>query len=64
MTLSSLSNNRSTISSEKKFCALCHQPVEIKGFVLLKNTQTKYFCCEGCLSIYKLFNKNISLPNS
>jgi len=63
MTLSSLLNIRSTTDAEKESCALCHQPVDIKGFILLRNAQTKYFCCEGCLSIYKLFHKNISRSN-
>ncbi|MDQ7090033.1 MAG: metal-binding protein [Methylococcales bacterium] len=64
MTLSSLLSIHSTTDSEKKVCALCHQPVAINGFVLLKKSKLKHFCCEGCLSIYQLFNKNISRPNS
>lgn len=63
MILNSLLKTRLTTDSEKKACALCHQPVDIKGFILLRNAQTKHFCCEGCLSIYTLFHKNISRSN-
>ncbi|MGZ8162052.1 MAG: heavy metal translocating P-type ATPase metal-binding domain-containing protein [Methylobacter sp.] len=39
------------------FCALCGQPVEIKGFTLNTPEAQKHFCCAGCLSIYQLLNE-------
>jgi len=41
----------------KNICALCSLPVRIFDFtVKLKNGQTLYFCCEGCVQIYRLFH--------
>ncbi len=45
------------MSIEKK-CALCGQAVEVKGFNLQTTEGEKYFCCEGCLSIYHLLNED------
>lgn len=39
------------------FCALCGQPVEIKGFTLTTSEARQNFCCGGCLSIYQLLNE-------
>ena len=38
-------------------CVLCNLPVEIKGFKLKTTEGEKDFCCQGCLSIYQLFNE-------
>ncbi len=38
-------------------CALCGQPVEIKGFLLTTSDGSEIkFCCGGCLSIYQLLH--------
>ena len=42
----------------KEPCTLCSQPVEIKGFSLQTKEGQKYFCCEGCLSIFQLLNED------
>jgi hypothetical protein len=39
-------------------CTLCTQPVVTKGFTLNTTEGKATFCCEGCLSIYSLFNEN------
>jgi len=44
--------------STKEPCTLCGQPVEVKGFSLQTKEGQKYFCCEGCLSIYQLLNED------
>jgi hypothetical protein len=43
-------------------CALCKQPVEIAGFCLLTAEGEKYFCCDGCLYVYQLFNETNNPP--
>jgi len=47
-------------NKNKERCALCGQPVEIRGFTLFSEEGEKKFCCAGCLSIYQLLNKNIN----
>lgn len=42
----------------KEACALCGQPVEIKGFTLAGAEGIQKFCCGGCLSIYQLLNQS------
>lgn len=42
----------------KDICALCGQPVKIKGFTLkTTNGEIQNFCCGGCLSIFQLLNE-------
>ena len=43
-------------AKKKPACALCGQPVAIKGFELESANGVLPFCCEGCLSIYQLLN--------
>ncbi len=47
-------------SAKKNYkpCELCNQPVKITGFTLQTTEGGKFFCCEGCLSIYQLLNHN------
>lgn len=45
-------------------CSLCSLPVKINGFTLNSNEGTKKFCCQGCLSIFQLFNENILPPTT
>lgn len=52
------------MKSSKKTCTLCGLPAEIRGFEVETKEGKKDFCCEGCLSIYKLFNKNKLLPTN
>ncbi len=47
----------------KKTCALCGQPVEIKGFSLNTRQGELAFCCAGCQSIYQLLNDDILSSN-
>jgi hypothetical protein len=44
-------------------CALCGQPVEIKGFTLTTSEAEQHFCCAGCLSIYQLLNEKHYITN-
>jgi hypothetical protein len=48
----------------KETCALCGQPVEIKGFTLTTLEAVQKFCCAGCLSLYQLLNKNTIIITS
>jgi hypothetical protein len=50
------------MKSNHKGCLLCNQPVEIPGFKLETKEGIQSFCCEGCLSIYRLLNPNKLLP--
>jgi hypothetical protein len=50
------------MKSTKKPCTLCSLPVEIPGFEIETKEGKKDFCCEGCLSIYQLFNQDKLLP--
>ncbi|KAF3981799.1 MAG: metal-binding protein [Methylococcales symbiont of Hymedesmia sp. n. MRB-2018] len=50
------------MKSIEKGCLLCNQPVEIPGFKLETKDGQQSFCCEGCLSIYRLLNSNKLLP--
>ncbi|ASF46415.1 metal-binding protein [Methylovulum psychrotolerans] len=37
-------------------CALCGQPVYLKGFTLTDSNGNKKFCCGGCLSLFGLMH--------
>ncbi len=39
-------------------CALCGLDVEVGGFSLKTVDGVKLFCCEGCLSVYRLLNSD------
>jgi len=39
-----------------KKCDLCSLAVEVDGFQLETTEGVKVFCCEGCLSVYRLLN--------
>jgi len=39
-----------------KKCDLCDLLVETDGFQLATTEGVKVFCCEGCLSVYRLLN--------
>jgi len=39
-----------------KKCDLCDLAVEVDGFQLETTEGIKMFCCEGCLSVYRLLN--------
>jgi len=52
------------MKSTKPLCLLCSQPVEIPGFKLETRAGEQDFCCEGCLSIYRLLNKDKLLPTT
>jgi len=41
---------------------LCDLAVEISGFKLETKEGLQHFCCEGCLSIYRLLNPHKLLP--
>lgn len=45
-------------------CDQCHQPVELEGFCFEADSGLKRFCCEGCLSIYRLLNPVLSPKNN
>ncbi len=45
-------------------CSLCSLPVKIDGFRLKTTEETMKFCCQGCLSIFQLFNENVLLPTT
>jgi len=38
-------------------CDLCGLTVEVSGFTLKAKEGFKYFCCEGCKSIFQLLNE-------
>jgi len=40
-------------------CALCGLPVEVEGFSVETVDGLKLFCCEGCLSVYRLLNGDV-----
>jgi len=40
----------------EKVCDLCSLPVEVDGFQVETTEGVKIFCCEGCLSVYRLLN--------
>jgi len=40
----------------EKQCDLCSLPVEVAGFQVMTAEGIKFFCCEGCLSVYRLLN--------
>ena len=42
----------------KKVCDLCGLPVEVFAFTLKTKESDKVFCCEGCKSIFRLFNED------
>ena len=44
------------MSKDKEQCALCDLPVEVTGFSLQTVNGEKYFCCEGCVCAYRMFN--------
>jgi len=52
------------MKSTKKSCTLCALPVKTPGFEVETTEGKKDFCCEGCLSIYRLFNKDKLLPTN
>jgi hypothetical protein len=37
-------------------CDLCGLAVKVEGFQLETIEGKKLFCCEGCLSVYRLLN--------
>lgn len=37
-------------------CDLCGLAVEVEGFNVVTTEGLKLFCCEGCLSVYRLLN--------
>lgn len=39
-------------------CDLCELTVDIEGFEVDTIEGLKYFCCEGCLSVYRLLNSD------
>ncbi|MDC9728490.1 MAG: heavy metal translocating P-type ATPase metal-binding domain-containing protein [Methyloprofundus sp.] len=39
-----------------KKCDLCGLDVEVDGFQVSTTEGLKLFCCEGCLSVYRLLN--------
>lgn len=43
-------------SRPMKKCDLCSLAVEVDGFQLETTEGVKEFCCEGCLSVYRLLN--------
>ena len=43
------------IAKESK-CELCNLPVKVEGFILKGPEGSLAFCCEGCLSVYKMLN--------
>ena len=50
----------------KKVCDLCKLPVVMFAFTLKTKVSDKVFCCEGCKSIFRLFNEDqfLSEPDS
>jgi|AJXC01.1.fsa_nt_gi Putative metal-binding domain of cation transport ATPase. len=50
------------MQSIKKECTLCDLAVEISGFKLETKEGLQHFCCEGCLSVYRLLNPHKLLP--
>jgi hypothetical protein len=49
----------------KTECTLCGFPVKIAGFTLKnQNGHHLYFCCEGCVQVYRLFHSQelIEMP--
>jgi hypothetical protein len=48
------------MSKAKTQCALCDLSVEVKGFNLQTSSGEKFFCCEGCLCAYRMFNNDYS----
>lgn len=41
-------------------CELCKLPVEVQVFTLATQKGQLHFCCEGCLSVYKLLQTELS----
>ena len=37
-------------------CELCDLPVKVTGFTLEVAKVRLFFCCEGCLSVYRMLN--------
>ena len=42
------------MENQSELCEQCGKKIELSGFELLLEQGMKYFCCEGCLSIYQL----------
>ncbi len=42
------------MENQSELCEQCGKKIELSGFEMLLEQGMKYFCCEGCLSIYQL----------
>lgn len=42
------------VETQPELCEQCGKKIELSGFDLSFELGIKYFCCEGCLSIYQL----------
>jgi hypothetical protein len=51
------------MTSNQKKCSLCNLVVAIESFTLSTKEGVKYFCCEGCKSIYRMLNYELILPD-
>lgn len=45
-------------------CVHCNLPVKISGFVLYTLEGKKYFCCEGCKIIFKIYHSEICINDN
>jgi len=53
------------MTNTNKACDLCGLTVEVSGFTLkTKEGFIKFFCCEGCKSIFQLLNEDQLLPEA
>ncbi|NBV75079.1 MAG: metal-binding protein [Methylococcaceae bacterium] len=45
-------------------CDQCGEPVKLEGFACQTDQGFKKFCCEGCLSIYRLLHPDLNPKNT
>lgn len=50
--------------NHKESCELCQQAVLLDDFVLATQQGEKYFCCEGCKSIFQLLNAELLISDT
>jgi hypothetical protein len=44
------------MTEQETRCELCNLPVKVTGFTLGAADAKLFFCCEGCLSVYRMLN--------
>ena len=52
------------MNNNKKVCELCRVPLQTLGFKLKTKNGVKFFCCEGCKSVYSMLHRDSIPPKS